>query len=217
MTDTDHPMASRLADPLVRLFGGTAIVFAAIVVSGQIGALAGIRPYLAPVLLLYLPLLVDGRDADIGWRLGPLRGWLAGLFSAVVIFGTFFLITRFVLWGPWGLPADGFWRRLAAEFLFAAIPEETFYRGWLLPQLDRRFGGRGFGPARLRITHGNLVVAAVFASLHLADAGDPARLATFFPGLWFGWAAQRAGYGIGPAVALHALSNVAMAMALAGP
>jgi membrane protease YdiL (CAAX protease family) len=217
MTDADRSLSVRLADPLVRLIGGTAIVFAAIAASGQIAALAAVRPYLAPVLLLYLPLFVDGRDADIGWRLGPVRGWLAGLLSGVVILGAFYLVTRHVLWGPWGWPADGFGRRLAVELLFAAIPEETFYRGWLLPQLDRRFGGRGLGPAGWRITYGNLVVAAVFASLHLADAGDPARLATFFPGLWFGWAAQRAGYGIGPAVALHALSNVAMAMALAGP
>lgn len=217
MNRVDHRPAGALADPLVRLIGGTAIVFAAVAVSGQVGALSGVRPYLAPILLLYLPLVVDGRHADIGWRIGPVRGWLAAAVSALLILGGFYMVTRHVLWGGWGLPGEGLARRLAVEVLFAAIPEETFYRGWLLPQLDRRFGGRGFGPARLRITVGNLVVAGVFALLHLADAGNPARLSTFLPGIWFGWAAQQAGYGIGPAVALHALSNVAMAMALAGP
>ncbi len=43
--------------------------------------------------------------------------------------------------------------------------------------------------------------------IHLPKAGDPRALATFFPGLLFGWLRSATG-SIGAAVGVHAASNI---------
>ncbi len=74
----------------------------------------------------------------------------------------------------------------AVQWLVVGLSEELFFRGFLLEQLERRF------PPRRRILGGGvglaLVLSAVaFALIHLPKEGDPRALATFFPGLLFGW------------------------------
>jgi uncharacterized protein len=80
---------------------------------------------------------------------------------------------------------------LSAEFcllqlVVVALPEELFFRGFLLEMLERRF------PPKRRILGGGVglalvLSAAAFALIHLPKDGDPRALATFFPGLLFGW------------------------------
>lgn len=72
------------------------------------------------------------------------------------------------------------------QLVVVALPEELFFRGFLLKLLEqkyppaRRVLGGGLGKA--------LVISALgFALIHLPKDGDPRALATFFPGLVFGW------------------------------
>jgi membrane protease YdiL (CAAX protease family) len=64
---------------------------------------------------------------------------------------------------------------------------------------SRRILGAEIGP-------GFLATQALFAAGHLVTL-QPWRLATFFPGLLFGWLRARTGGVVAPAVA-HALSNL---------
>lgn len=72
------------------------------------------------------------------------------------------------------------------QWLVVGLPEELFFRGFLLHKLEQRF------PPRRRVLGGGiglaLVLSAVaFAVIHLPKDGDPRALATVFPGLLFGW------------------------------
>jgi hypothetical protein len=52
-----------------------------------------------------------------------------------------------------------------------------------------------------------VLASTLFALVHLASDPRPDELATFFPGLVFGWLRARRG-GIGAALSFHALSNI---------
>jgi membrane protease YdiL (CAAX protease family) len=72
------------------------------------------------------------------------------------------------------------------QWLVVGLPEELFFRGFLLSKLEQRF------PPRRRFLGGGIGLALVlsalaFALIHLPKEGDPRALATFFPGLVFGW------------------------------
>lgn len=92
------------------------------------------------------------------------------------------------------------------QWLVVALPEELFFRGYLLAQLERRF------PPRRRFLGGGiglaLVLSAVaFALIHLPKDGDPRALATFLPGLWFGWMRSATG-SIAASTFCHGCSNI---------
>ncbi len=93
-----------------------------------------------------------------------------------------------------------------SQIVVVALPEELFFRGYLLHRLEqawppaRRILGGGVGKA--------LVVSAVlFALGHVLVNGDPRRLAVFFPGLLFGWMRSATG-SIASGIAVHAESNL---------
>ena len=86
-----------------------------------------------------------------------------------------------------------------------ALAEEFFYRGWLTGQLEAAWPPQ----ARLlgvRFGRGALLANALFAAGHLLVLA-PWRLATFFPGLLFGWLRARTGTIGAPAIC-HWLCNV---------
>ena len=92
------------------------------------------------------------------------------------------------------------------QLLVVALPEELFYRGWLQTAWARLAPERGVTVLGARLGHGFLATQALFAVGHLIS-GQPWRLATFFPGLLFGWLRARTGSVVAPTVA-HALSNL---------
>jgi membrane protease YdiL (CAAX protease family) len=92
------------------------------------------------------------------------------------------------------------------QLLVVALPEELFYRGFLQTSWARLRPGRGVTVLGARLGHGFLATQALFALGHLVS-GQPWRLATFFPGLLFGWLRARTGSVVAPAV-VHALSNL---------
>jgi hypothetical protein len=94
----------------------------------------------------------------------------------------------------------------AVQLVVVALPEELFFRGMLHELLERRFP-----PAR-RVLGGGIGLALVlsslaFALIHLPKDGDPRALATFFPGLLFGWMRSATGSILAPTLT-HAGSNI---------
>lgn len=94
----------------------------------------------------------------------------------------------------------------ALQLLVVALPEELFYRGWLQTAWARLAPGRGVTVLGARLGAGFFTTQALFAAGHLVS-GQPWRLATFFPGLLFGWLRARTGSVVAPVV-VHALSNL---------
>jgi membrane protease YdiL (CAAX protease family) len=100
-----------------------------------------------------------------------------------------------------------------AQFLLVGLPEEAFFRGFVQTRLTDHAESRGGLWAPRRVLGAALSVpalllgSALFALVHLASEPRPDELATFFPGLVFGWLRARRG-GIGAALSFHALSNV---------
>jgi len=92
------------------------------------------------------------------------------------------------------------------QLLVIALPEETFYRGYLQTSLDEvwkprvRVLGAQLGP-------GLLVSCALFAAGHLCTEFNAGRLAVFFPALVFGWLRART-RGVGAGIVFHALCNL---------
>lgn len=92
------------------------------------------------------------------------------------------------------------------QLIVVALPEELLFRGCLLYLLEqaippkRRFLGGGIGWALF-------ISAFMFALIHIPKNGDPRDLATFFPGLLFGWMRSATGSILAPTLA-HASSNV---------
>lgn len=92
------------------------------------------------------------------------------------------------------------------QWLVVGLPEELFFRGFLLELLERRF------PPRRRLLGGGIglalvLSAAAFAVIHLPKEGDPRALATFLPGLLFGWMRSATG-SIVASTLTHGCSNI---------
>jgi hypothetical protein len=92
------------------------------------------------------------------------------------------------------------------QWLVVGLPEELFFRGFLLHKLEQRF------PPRRRVLGGGVGVALVvsalaFAVIHLPREADPRALATFFPGLVFGWMRSATGSILASTVC-HGCSNI---------
>ena len=192
---------------------------------------------LVSVLFLYVPLYVAGRRhedlADYGFRSEPLGKSLAiagvALVVIVPLFALGFLgfyevacrsdvlshlaphrmcshygglaglhLPRLVLSEATPPAADAIsleW--CAVQWLVVGLPEELFFRGFLLERLERRF------PPRRRILGGGVGLALVL----VAGGYDPRALATFFPGLVFGWMRSATG-SILASTLTHGASNI---------
>ena len=168
--------------------------------------------------------LADGRT----WRHWG-RGAAAGLLACAVVFpvflGGFALFAEALPHLPPGLarlvapyagrPAfhprlpDGLPLLALVQVLVVALPEELFYRGWMQTCWARTAPGAGVTVLGARLGRGFLWTQLLFAAGHLVTL-QPWRIATFFPGLLFGWLRERTG-SIAAPVVVHALSNLFMA------
>ncbi len=188
------------------------------------------------VLFFYAPALAArrmGREFDYeaaGLRADPIGLNLALIALASLVVFPFFAIGFFLFWGQvcptpdlarlfgglchrwlgWSqghlrLP-DGIALFSLSQLVVVAIPEELFFRGYLLERLEqvwpptRRLFGAPVGRAVV-------VSSALFALGHLAVIPDPQRLAVFFPSLLFGWMWSRT-RSIAAGATFHALCNV---------
>lgn len=146
-----------------------------------------------------------------------LREVLFALVVAALIFPPFLL--AFLVW--WGFDRDftfvlpaGFWNAALANLVIVALPEEVFYRGYLMGRLDLLLKGRVTilgAPVGWPV----VLAAAMFSVGHYVVTFDPQRLAVFFPALVFGWIRARRG-SITAAIVFHALCNIYMDFLLLG-
>ncbi len=188
---------------------------------------------LVAVVFLYAPSVVAWRRGedieDYGFHTAPVGRGLGYSLGALAIIVPIFVAGYYVFYGvvcasesfralaPLGACAravarhwphlDGaFAEFVAVQAIVVALPEELFFRGCLLGLLEKRF------PPRRRILGGGVglalvLSAAAFALIHLPKDGDPRALATFFPGLLFGWMRSATGSILASTVA-HASSNI---------
>jgi hypothetical protein len=198
----------------------------AVVRLGNHFGMLGAAPALAALVFIALPVLVLDRAGRPYGRYGfthdhPVRDalWALGLCLALfppIVAGLAFFPQ---LWGLSSL--DFSWRwpmgypfALLDTLLVVALPEEVFYRGYLMGRLDDalprrvRVLGAQVGPALL-------LQALAFALGHYLIDMEPARLLVFFPALAFGWLRARTGSLVGPTI-LHAASNAFMEVFRAG-
>jgi membrane protease YdiL (CAAX protease family) len=111
---------------------------------------------------------------------------------------------HFTLRAPDDLPI-----RIVTQLLVVALPEELFYRGFMQTAWSKtRAGGGTRRVLGAELGPGFLRTQLLFALGHLVVL-QPWRLATFFPGLLFGWLRARTG-GLAAPVLFHALSNLLM-------
>ena len=162
------------------------------------------------------------------------RAWGRGLRDAVALAGVTFPVffTGFWLWGvalphlapefatfiaPYARPPNPQWRlpdgmamRVLIQLLVVALPEELFYRGWMQTAWATTQPERTFKFLGARVGVGFIGTQALFALGHLVVL-QPWRIATFFPGLIFGWLRARTGNVAAP-IFYHALSNLFIAV-----
>jgi len=155
---------------------------------------------IAAALFLYLPVFQYWRRPAPAWiRTGDLRR-SAAVFAGLLAAGAAVFLLYASLPLPAGIappravampPAGEF---LVRQALFAAIPEEVFFRGYLYDAFEEN----GWEPI--------VLTAALFAAGHLAIHASAYRALTFFPALLFGWARKKSGNVYVPA-ALHLAFN----------
>ena len=133
--------------------------------------------------------------------------WACALMAVIVpFFVVGFRIYRRT-WGSfhWVAPvsiAD----ELFGQALVIALPEEAFYRGYLMTAFDDRWG-TPWTIGRAKLGWGWIVSSALFALGHALTITNVERLAVFFPALVFGWLRART-RGIGAPALCHVLCNV---------
>ena len=101
---------------------------------------------------------------------------------------------------------EGFVVLALSQILVVAVPEEVFFRGYLMSRFENRFPShrRLWGAA---VGWPLLLTSVLFATGHFLVDFQPARLAVFFPALAFGWMRSRSG-SVAPGAVFHALCNL---------
>ena len=92
------------------------------------------------------------------------------------------------------------------QFFYVALPEELFYRGYILGKLNKVLPPV-LPVLKVRVGFGVPVTAVLFAFGHFLINLSPTRLGVFFPALIFGWMREKTG-GILASAIYHALCNV---------
>ena len=191
---------------------------------------------LVAVLFLYVPVFVAWRRTEVlddyGFHLEPRGKGLLYAACAIAVIFPIFAVGYFAFYeiacksdllahlvprgmcsrygGLAGIHAPAITQELlefmAVQLVVVALPEELFFRGFLLGLLEKRF------PPKRRVLGGGVGLALVlsalaFALIHLPKDGDPRALATFFPGLLFGWLRSATG-SIFASTLTHAGSNI---------
>ena len=101
-------------------------------------------------------------------------------------------------WGSW----------LCYQFLYVAVAEEVFFRGYVQANAMRLLAGRPWRSHAAQQAIVLFISAACFASAHVVVQGRMISLLTFLPGLLLAWLFLRTRSLLAPIV-FHGLANVA--------
>ena len=171
---------------------------------------------IAAGLQLYLPLLLIGRwgisRLNLGWTLDhwakDLRLALILSFATIIPFAIGHHYWQSLVMGrgfAFAWPPD-FAYSILVQIIVVALPEELFFRGYLQSRMaqlwpaQKRLFGTPVGMALL-------MSSVVFGLAHFVGEYRIDRLATFFPGLVFGFLRTRTGRLLAP-VSYHAFCNL---------
>jgi membrane protease YdiL (CAAX protease family) len=233
---TSGPKRNDLRDALVAWAVVAVLVTVLVRIDVTLPAVGHLGSALVAVLFLYAPVFYAWRRTedlvDYGFHAAPVGRGLATAGIAIAVIFPVFALGYFAFYeiacgsdllsnlvphnlcsrygGLAGLHAPvlttKFAEFCAVQLIVVALPEELFFRGFLLGMLERRF------PPKRRILGGGIglalvISAAMFALIHLPKDGDPRALATFFPGLLFGWMRSATG-SILASTLTHAGSNI---------
>lgn len=154
---------------------------------------------LGAFVLLAFPAFIAGfflfYDRTCALTTGPFARWFAPLCERWL--------------GPAGghlrLPPN-FWLLSASYLIVVAVPEEVFFRGYLMERLERVWPPTHTWLGA-KVGWALIVSSALFALSHVAVIPNPQRLAVFFPALLFGWMRARTG-SIAAGALFHALCNI---------
>jgi len=175
-----------------------------------------------PVIFIYLPLLAilarRKNPEDYGITLKkPLQATLWAALVCVVVLPIFSVGYHFyykILYGVTFLPGvpGNLGTLVVQNLFFTALHEEIFYRGYMQSRLNEVFD-RPFSFLGTPFGFGLIYANILFAFGHYVITPYPARLATFFPGLLFGWLRERTGGVIAPML-FHCMCNVTVSLFL---
>jgi hypothetical protein len=154
-----------------------------------------------------------------GWTLAGLRRslfsvLLAGAVVFPIFYGGAYLIIKYNVMGAAGhvsaqpLESQTIISAILFQFLYVAIGEEAFFRGYFQTRVSELVDGRML-IKRIRFSIAGLNSALMFALGHYLIRPEPASLLTFFPGLAFGILREYTSGLIAP-VLFHGFCNVSM-------
>lgn len=183
---------------------------------GNLHAIVGVVFVLLPVLVL------DRRDKpyerygiawspslkDIVW----VAAAMAVTFPPIVAFGPWVWGLKETHWSfvwPQGYPGVAL-----SHLVIVALPEEIFYRAYLMGRLDDIFKKR-FNLLGAQVGWGLPIQAVLFGLGHVLVDFNPARFAVAISALAFGWLKAKRGTIIAP-ILFHAAANIFMEIFRAG-
>ena len=236
MPDRQEQARASLGEPMLAFATAITVAAGLYWVSGSVGFVQQIMHGVIACMFLLGPRIAarlsgqpfDDRAAGITWHpIGPglrvlglalLVTWPAFILGFFLFYGSLcpgFGILRAIVpicsrWpGIAGMHMqlpEGFWLLALSQILIVAVPEEVFFRGYLLSRFEDRF------PSRHRLWGAAVgwplfLTSVLFAFGHFLVDFQPARLAVFFPALAFGWMRSRSG-SVAPGAVFHALCNL---------
>ena len=173
--------------------------------------------FVTPVILIaaaFIPAAINKRDfAGIGFNNKQIRCSLAPLGWACIV--TFpLMVCGLWLMRYWGLvplravipPAQGWFYWLFYQFMYVAVAEEVFFRGYVQNNILRLTGSKQQEQLRLIQWTSIIISAAFFAAAHTIVQGELYSVLTFLPGLVLGWLFVRTRSLLAP-ILFHGLAN----------
>ncbi|PIR20935.1 MAG: hypothetical protein COV45_03475 [Deltaproteobacteria bacterium CG11_big_fil_rev_8_21_14_0_20_47_16] len=176
------------------------------------------RSLIFAAVLLYVPLAITRKHRNqlVFIETSPLhvlRSLGFFLLWAIIIFVPYTFLVHLwaqLYWGgnPFKFAMLPSWNLILTQLIVVALPEETFFRGYMQTRFQQIFKPRWsiFGA---RLGWGWILTCIIFAAAHSLIQFQWWHFAIFFPSLVFGYLRERTDGLIAP-ILFHALSNLFM-------
>ncbi len=221
------------ADESAQFFGGglkqldkfllveTVLVTAAVILAVKVLSGSSVSEaawFVTPVILVVaaiVPVVIRKDEfARIGFSIKQIKlslavvGWTSVVVFPALFFGLW-LLKFFKLGFPLRpvLPQGQDWVRwVIYQFMYVAVAEEVFFRGYLQANILKLTSTVAGGRGGLQQWSGVVLSAACFAVAHIIVQGRLISALTFLPGIILGWLFMRTRLLLAP-ILFHALAN----------